>query len=323
MAEPLVSILMITYNHEGTIGQAIESILEQNTDYSFELIVGEDCSSDNTRNIVLNYQKQYPQIIRLITSDKNVGMMNNYRRVIQEARGKYIALCEGDDFWCDSAKLQKQIDVMEADPSITLCFHNVRFLYGDGSRSQKQFKWRFRDRFYQPRDVICMGGEFYKIVSAVIRRQVLSDPPDWYLQAPVGDWAVSLLSALNGKVYYLNDVMAVYRSNIPNSWSQMMYSNPAIYKEHLFHSMKTRKMANDASGRKYEKCFGRRIGRDIKWLIIFNQLSEEELLLIREEYFELLSPIDRFLVKAIKALKVERFVTFLRKIKKRVVNGDQ
>ena len=321
MAEPLLSVVMLAYNHEKMIGQAIESVLQQKTDFPFELIIGEDCSTDNTREIILKYQKQHPQLIRLITSEENVGMTDNTQRVLRMAGGRYVAICEGDDFWCDFNKLQKQIDVMEADPSITLCFHNVRFMYGDGSRTKKQFVWRFRSRYYPVEDVICKGGKFYKVVSAVIRQDVFLDPPDWYLQATVGDWAVSLLAAMQGRIYYLNDVMAVYRSNVPESWSEMMYRNPEIYKEHLFQSMKIRKMANDTGDQKYEKFFGMRIARDIRWLVIFDQLNDEEFQFLKDEYFDLLSPADRTLTLATKVLGVEKLVSFLRKIKKQVLNN--
>src|SRR5271157_2282730 len=112
----LVSVFMITYNHEKFVGQAIESIVTQKVNFDFELIIGEDCSTDNTLDICNKYAKQYPDIIKLFPSEKNYGMMGNTVRVLYACTGKYIAMCEGDDYWCDPYKLQKQIDFLEANP---------------------------------------------------------------------------------------------------------------------------------------------------------------------------------------------------------------
>lgn len=118
--EPVVSACMITYNHVPYIAQAIEGVLQQKTNFPFELIIGEDCSTDATRDIVLEYQKKYPNIIRVITSDHNVGATKNSYRIEQACRGKYIAYCEGDDYWHYPKKLQKQIEFLETHPDYGL-----------------------------------------------------------------------------------------------------------------------------------------------------------------------------------------------------------
>lgn len=122
MTQPLVSIKMITYNHAAFIGQAIESVLQQKTTFPFELVIGEDCSTDGTREAVFEYQKKNPDIIRVITSDRNVGMKNNGLRTLNACRGKYIAFCEGDDYWQSPHKLQKQVDYLERHPECGLVF---------------------------------------------------------------------------------------------------------------------------------------------------------------------------------------------------------
>lgn len=315
MSDPLVSVLIITYNQEKMIGKAIESVLEQKMDFPFELVVGEDCSTDRTREIVAAYQKKHPEIIRMITSDKNVGMMENDRRTFRAARGKYVACCEGDDYWCDPNKLQKQVAVMEADPAISMCFHNVFFRYNNRNRMEKQFKWRFRNRFYPASSVICVGGKFNKPVSVLIRREDYVDLPDWYYEAPSGDWALNLISAFNGKIFYLNDVMAVYRVNVSNSWSDVMYHNPELYKKHLFQAMKTRKMANKASNDQYRKFFGRRIGNDILWLTVFGFLTDEEFKFLQNEYFCLLAPAKKKVILSFRKIRIEKLIAFLRKVK--------
>ena len=114
MTEPLVSVKMLAYNHAPYIAQAIEGILQQKTNFPFELVIGEDCSTDGTREIVFEYQKKYPDIIRVITSDQNVGTKKNGYRTLKACRGKYVALCEGDDYWHNPLKLQKQVDYLES-----------------------------------------------------------------------------------------------------------------------------------------------------------------------------------------------------------------
>ncbi len=114
--DPVVSVAMITYNHRAYIEKAIASILAQEADFNFELVIGDDCSTDGTREVVLESQRQHPNRIRVIVSEKNVGMHENLRRVEQACRGKYIAYCEGDDFWNDLTKLAKQVAFLESRP---------------------------------------------------------------------------------------------------------------------------------------------------------------------------------------------------------------
>ncbi len=113
VAAPIVSVIMTTYNHSRFIAQAIDSVLSQKTNFPIELIIGEDCSTDNTRQICLDYQQKDPTIIRLFLPEENVGFLRNYGQLLKLCRGKYIAIISGDDYWCDSTKLQKQYDCLE------------------------------------------------------------------------------------------------------------------------------------------------------------------------------------------------------------------
>lgn len=122
MYQPLVSVNMITYNHAPFIAQAINGVLAQKTDFEIELLIGEDCSTDGTREIVLRLAEQHPGMLRVITSQNNVGPRQNGLRVFQESRGKYIAYCEGDDFWHDRDKLQMQVSYLENKPDYGLVY---------------------------------------------------------------------------------------------------------------------------------------------------------------------------------------------------------
>ncbi len=145
MSEPLVSIKMMTYNHAPFIAQAIEGVLQQETDFPFELVIGEDCSTDGTREIVFEYQEKYPDIIRMITSDENVGMKKNGLRIVKACRGKYVAFCEGDDYWQSPHKLQKQADYLERHPECGLVYSSYDVYHVGSGKKIRDFirhkKW--------------------------------------------------------------------------------------------------------------------------------------------------------------------------------------
>ncbi|NEX16275.1 MAG: hypothetical protein C1943_06515 [Halochromatium sp.] len=128
VGKPLVSVCMLTYNHEAYIGEAIEGVINQRTNFKFELLIGEDKSIDNTLNIVMRYAQRQPSMIRVITSDKNVGVLRNELRLFRACRGKYIAFCEGDDYWHDCGKLQLQVDFLEDNSEFGLSYTDYDLL---------------------------------------------------------------------------------------------------------------------------------------------------------------------------------------------------
>jgi glycosyltransferase involved in cell wall biosynthesis len=146
MTEPLVSVKMITYNHAPFISKAIDGVLKQKVDFPIELVIGEDCSTDGTREIVFEYQKKYPAIIRVISSDKNVGMKQNGYRTARACRGKYIAFCEGDDYWHHPGKLQKQADYLEGHPECGLVYSSYDVYHVKSKKKIEDFvtyrKWK-------------------------------------------------------------------------------------------------------------------------------------------------------------------------------------
>ena len=126
MVSPLLSVVTLTYNHEPYIAQCIEGVLAQKTSFPIEYIIADDCSTDGTRAICEEYAKNNPDIIRLISSSANVGAVENEQRAFLAAKGKYIATCEGDDYWTDPLKLQKQVDFLESHPEYSVCFHRFK-----------------------------------------------------------------------------------------------------------------------------------------------------------------------------------------------------
>ena len=119
---PLVSVCVTTYNHEPYLADALDAILAQRCDFGVEIILGEDCSADGTLSVCRAYAEKYPEKITLISSTENVGWRANYRRCVERARGKYIAFCDGDDYWCDESRLAEQVALMEQNPDVGLCY---------------------------------------------------------------------------------------------------------------------------------------------------------------------------------------------------------
>ena len=139
MNAPLVSVKMITFNHAPFIAQAIEGVLRQKTKFPFELVIGEDCSIDGTREIAYRYQEKYPDIIRIVTSDQNVGMKKNGYRTTKACNGKYIAFCEGDDYWHHPGKIQKQVDYLEANPDCGMIYSSYDVYHPESKRTIRDF----------------------------------------------------------------------------------------------------------------------------------------------------------------------------------------
>jgi len=234
---PLASISVITYNQASFIRQALDSILMQETDFRFEICLGEHESSDGTREICQEYAQKFPAIIHLTErSQKNPGMRKfscpglfNFINNLQDCRGKYIAICDGDDYWTDPHKLQKQVDFLEAHSDYALCFSNGNVLYEDeetdthlGYLDEKEsvFSWKTPADTTELDNLIV--GNYIYTHSVVFRNWFSKDPafPDEFmLNCPWGDWALHLHTARYGKIKYMPDIMSTYRVHKGGVWS--------------------------------------------------------------------------------------------------------
>ncbi len=206
-----VCVRMITYNHAKYIAQAVESVLMQETNFPYELIIGEDCSTDGTRDIVVDYQRRYPDKIRLLLAEQNLGALENARRTRAASRGQYIALLEGDDYWTSPFKLQKQVDFLDTHSECALCFHATEVVYEDGSKQPHLFLPPGRKPTYQLEDLL--QGNFMVTCSVMFRNGLVSEIPEWCYHLPIGDWPLNLLHAQHGEIGYLDEALAVYRKH--------------------------------------------------------------------------------------------------------------
>lgn len=217
---PLVSVYMLAYRHEEFIAKAIEGVVAQQCDFPIELIIGEDCSPDRTREIALHYQHRHPHLIRVLTGQKNVGSRANSRRCWSATRGTYVAVCEGDDYWCDPTKLTRQMEIFRLYPECTLVFHAATYIDSQTGRQIRTSKQSLFSRMLSTNEVILGDGGLIPTASILVRREIAINPPFWSHQAPVGDYPLALYAALRGKIAYLDRIMSVYNINVPHSWTQ-------------------------------------------------------------------------------------------------------
>jgi glycosyltransferase involved in cell wall biosynthesis len=213
-----LSILMVTYNHAKYIAQALDSVLMQEVNIEYEIVLGEDCSTDNTRAILLEYKKRHPDKIRLLLHQTNVGAHDNFIATYKACRGEYIAYLEGDDYWTSPGKLQKQVDFLDAHPECSICFHNSEEFYEDGSKPSWLYCSKDQKEISKLEDLI-EKCNFIPSCSVLFRNGLFGDFPDWYSTLGMGDWILHLLNAQHGDIGYINEVMGRHRHHSSGTWS--------------------------------------------------------------------------------------------------------
>lgn len=252
---PKVSVCITAYNHVNYISQALDGVLAQQTDFAFEILVGEDGSADGTREIVQEYANQHPKIMRPFFNDRsNVIYINgnpsgrwNLVNLIEHARGEYVALLDGDDYWTDPQKLQLQADLLDSHHDCSFAFHNAMELDENTGRLQPfrglalegEAPQRIRDSGHGQVSEVGLQDLFFTwmvpTASIMFRNSMLEPFPEWYFRAISGDHMLQLLLARNGKALYLNRCMSVYRKHaggvtlrhssatVRRNWARMHY----------------------------------------------------------------------------------------------------
>lgn len=253
----MVSVSMITYNHEKFIAEAIESVVSQKTTFPFELVIGEDLSTDNTRAICIDMHQKYPDIIRLRLNDPNQGMMLNWINNIESGQGKYIALCDGDDYWTDPYKLQKQVDFMENNPDFALCSHKVHTLMCGVLDENIEME---KDEL-TTEDLI--NKDWGLLTASVFFRKDAHKTPGWYYTVKNGDYALQLIVSLSGKIKFLPEYMAVYRQHLGGMSSTLKPLNQTAWMVYLLHEF------NKYTSNGYKKAIVERIKRMYKLQIYY------------------------------------------------------
>jgi len=253
MTQPVVSVGIITYNHEKYIRQCLEGVMMQKTTFPFDVIVGEDCSTDNTRSIIEEFEQKYPGIIKPIYQEKNVGGARNaYEFCYPALTGKYVAICEGDDYWTDPYKLQKQYDFLEQNPDFVMCYHRINRVNERGEFVQKR---ESTDKI----NILSQKEIFHISIPtlAIMFRNCIKEIPKEVIDAQCGDAFIRGMLASYGKAANLGFVGAHYRIH-----SGGFYSSKTTLEQFLF-SLSARKQMIRSS--------------------YFNNMQKKE---IKKEYYE-------------------------------------
>lgn len=226
--EPLVSVICTTYNHADFIEDALCGFLAQVTTFPFEVLVHDDASTDDTAAIVMSYAARYPNIIRPICQTDN--QFSQGRKpvplVLSIARGKYVALCEGDDYWNNSNKLQRQVSILEEHEGIDLCWHECHMLNVRSGKLSGRKAARPHSEWVSAAEIVKNDGGFIPTLSLMMRREAIAAMPEWFSShAPIGDYFYQIYSARRGGGYYIADPMGVYRFNHAGSWSSRTWGH--------------------------------------------------------------------------------------------------
>jgi glycosyltransferase involved in cell wall biosynthesis len=247
-----VSVAMVTYNHEKYLAKALDSVLMQKTDFDFEIVIGEDCSTDNTRSILLDYKKRFPDVLQVILNDTNLGMYRNGAQVLQACRGEYIAMLDGDDYWTSPDKLQKQASFLDSHRDCSTCFHDAWIIHEDESREKTHYRPAQKE-FSTVEDLLVEN--FIPTAAVMYRRGLWQKAPEWAETLKMGDWIIHILNAHHGRVGYIDETMAVYVIHRGGVWSTRAWEFHALSVIELF----------EALDRHLEPKYSRIIRRVLRW----------------------------------------------------------
>ena len=231
----LVSIICATYNHENFIADAIEGFLMQKTNFKYEILIHDDASTDSTAEIIKDYERKYPDLIKPIYQIENqrskkvsVTKINTSR-----ARGKYIAICEGDDYWTDPHKLKKQVDFMESNPECSLCVHAGYVVSSSDKKIVSHNRPAKSNKYFTVDEVIEGGGGLFLTNSMLYLAEYGKNRPGFFDVSPVGDYPLVINLSILGSVYYIDEFMSAYRVGDGGSWTANYFSNIEKRKKHF------------------------------------------------------------------------------------------
>lgn len=276
---PLVSVVCIAYNHESYINDAINGFIVQETDFPFEIIIHDDASTDGTTEIIKEYAERFPNLIKPVLQRENQYSKgkNPFPIAASYARGEYIALCEGDDYWTDPNKIQIQVEEMRKHPQCNMSYHPALATYMDGSKPDKVIKKRNKGNKIFTTSEIIVGGGFCPTASMVMRRNVIDILPEWYCtKVLAGDLYLEILGSLNAGLLYIDRVMSVRRENVPGSWcsKRRAESNDDYLRRIELHE-ECYQQLNRSAAEKYTREVNQRIG-------FFNYILAKRLLKNRD-----------------------------------------
>lgn len=219
----LLTIYCLTYNHEKYLKKTLDGFVNQKVDFKYKVIVHDDASTDRTQKIMKEYEQRYPSLFLMIYQTQNQyskGVKIKKEIIEPLVDSKYVACCEGDDYWCDSGKLQMQIDYMESHPDCSLCVHDTLQINEAGESLGRLFNGKKSDTDYYMKDILkAGGGGLFQLSSYLGKRDVLLNVPDELSIKGIGDLPMAIHACYKGYIHYIGRVMSCYRVGVPTSWS--------------------------------------------------------------------------------------------------------
>ncbi|MCB0447030.1 MAG: glycosyltransferase [Gelidibacter sp.] len=217
--KPLLSICCTTFNHEKFVDQTINGFLIQQTNFPIEIIIHDDASTDNTAAIIKKYAAKDDRIVTILQTEnqysQNIKPWANY--VFPKTKGKYIALCEGDDYWTDPLKLQKQVDFLEAHPDYGMSFHNSKVFIQETESIEPDY---LKGEVPETTTILDLANRNYIRTNTVVLRNDF-ELPDWFSLLPVGDWPLFLIQIKDSKIKKFDEEMGVYRIHNNGVWTSI------------------------------------------------------------------------------------------------------
>lgn len=300
----IITVVVMTYNQKKYISKTLDSILTQKGDIDFNIIIHDDCSNDGTSEIVKEYQKKYSDIITLVEEKERKFLkegfnMMIFNHVVPLIDSKYVAYCDGDDYWCDEYKLKKQLDFMENNQNYSMCFHCAYQLKNNDDLSSK---WFMGDEADVDMSFIISENPGIKIAtsSLFVKSDVFKDFPDWRKKYPVEDIPLYINAAMNGQIHRLSDVMCVYRQFSSGSWSSQNKDDTQKMIDHLTKMMDAVRCFNEQSEGAYQQLVSKQLvsfefriallKKDYKTIFLekyknlYRQLSKRERISLKLQY---------------------------------------
>jgi glycosyltransferase involved in cell wall biosynthesis len=278
MEKPLVSVSLVAFNAQAFIREAIESCLMQEVDFDYEIIIHDDASTDQTPIIIKEYADRFPDKIAPILQIENQfsqGKEINAQIIIPRAKGKYIAFLEADDYWIDPLKLQKVIDYLESQPDTAMCFTATKHIFPHNPDKIRFKRYRKHDAICTIEDIILMGGRLVDMGSAVVRRSVFENMPEWYFYKQIWDITIPLLSYTHGHVKYLDTVTSVYRYSVPGSWTQKNIGHSDRRRSNLEKSVKMYDAFDQDTNHQYQSIINKKLNTILVEILLLSKPEDD------------------------------------------------
>ena len=270
-----VSVIVATYNQKHYIGQAIESVLAQQTNFEYEILVGDDCSTDGAQAVILEYEKRFPDKVKAVLHPKNLGQNGLFNTIetLKLVKGEYVTVLDGDDYYININKLQKQADFLDANPSFTACFHNTKVVYEFENNREEILNPPDQKPIITIEDLVDEDEVWFMGTSAVMFRKALVNYDtcaSWVFRSSSGDIPRYILLAKQGPIGYLPEIMSVYRKNRAGASFRDDYQDVGF----LYNRIKMYEGINQELGYKFDKILKKNIARYYKMLLEARQYQQ-------------------------------------------------